>query len=633
MNAPTHPSDWLGMNQQLLAQALAVLRARLEGDVSAQPDPCALPTLARIAEAFGLSRFEAQILLLCASRELDAAAWTNDTVRHPTFGIALSLFDAAHWSALISYGPLRRWFLVELDATEGLTNGQLKIAEPVLHTIVGVDDAGEWLEAGLRPVAPAELDGDERLEAVAGPIARWWTRHATRAAMAPIELVGDDWAELETVAARVCARAGQRLFAVATSQLPQSPDSRSALARRFRRDLVLANACLMVAADAPFADIGGLADLIDRGPIVTTRVPLRGWSLRRPRTIAVPPVSGVDRAWHWTRAVEAASLPEGMLARAMGQFHLSPGAIASVGQRLREEAEENRDPDARGRALWRACKMESSAAISHLAETVVPASSWDDLVLPLAQMTLLRALTAQARHRDKVHEHWGFADKGGRGLGAATLFAGPSGTGKTLAAEVIAGSLDLALWRVDLSRMLSKWIGETEKNLASVFEAADPGGAVLLFDEADALFGKRGEVKDSHDRFANLEVSYLLQRMESYRGLAILTTNNEDALDKAFLRRLRAIVQFPFPDARLREDIWRRAFPARTPMRGLRFDKLARLQLSGGAIRNMAMTAAFLAAEADDAVSMRQLWEAAQIECAKIKHPLSLVEIEDWLTP
>ena len=329
----------------------------------------------------------------------------------------------------------------------------------------------------------------------------------------------------------------------------------------------------------------------------------------------------------------AVSLPEGMLARAMGQFHLSPTAIASVGRRLRDEAEENRDPDARGQALWRACKTESSAAISHLAETVVPAAGWDDLVLPSAQMALLRALAAQARHRDKVHEQWGFADKGARGLGAAALFAGPSGTGKTLAAEVIAGSLDLPLWRVDLSRMLSKWIGETEKNLASVFEAADPGGAVLLFDEADALFGKRGEVRDSHDRFANLEVSYLLQRMESYRGLAILTTNNEDALDRAFLRRLRAIVQFPFPDAKLREDIWRRAFPARTPMRELRFDKLARLQLSGGAIRNMALTAAFLAAEANDVVSMRRLWEAAQIECAKIKHPLSPAEIDDWLAP
>ena len=300
MNAPTRPSDWLGMNQQMLAQALAALRARLEGDVSAQPDPLAVPTLARIAEAFGLSRFEAQILLLCASRELDASAWTNDTARHPTFGFALSLFDAAHWSALIPYGPLRRWFLVEFDATEGLTNGRLRIAEPVLHTIVGVDDAGEWSDGALRPVVFPELDDDERAEAIAGPVARWWTRHAAGAAMAPIELVGEDAAELETMAARVCARVGQRLFAVATSQLPQSPVTKSALLHRVRRDLVLANACLMVAADAQTGEIGLLADVIDRGPIVTTGVPLRGWSLRRPRTIALPRVSGVDRAWHWT---------------------------------------------------------------------------------------------------------------------------------------------------------------------------------------------------------------------------------------------------------------------------------------------------------------------------------------------
>ena len=274
------------------------------------------------------------------------------------------------------------------------------------------------------------------------------------------------------------------------------PITRSALLHRVRRDLVLANACLMVAADAQIGEIGVLADVIDRGPIVTTRVPLRGWSLRRPRTIALPRVSGVDRAWHWTRAVGAASLPEGMLARAMGQFHLSPAAIASVGQRLRDEAEENRDPDARGQALWRACKTESSAAISHLAETVVPAAGWDDLVLPSAQMALLRALAAQARHRDKVHEQWGFADKGARGLGAAALFAGPSGTGKTMAAEVIAGALAILISSASTSRRWSaNGSARRRRTWHSVFDAADAGGAVLLFDEADALFGKRSEVQ------------------------------------------------------------------------------------------------------------------------------------------
>src|SRR5262249_9566024 len=185
--------------------------------------------------------------------------------------------------------------------------------------------------------------------------------------------------------------------------------------------------------------------------------------------------------------------------------------------------------------------------------------------------------------------------RGTRGLGISALFAGPSGTGKTMAAEVLAADLELDLYRIDLSQIVNKYIGETEKNLRRVFDAAEAGGAVLLFDEADALFGKRSEVKDSHDRYANIEVSYLLQRMESYRGLAILTTNIKPALDEAFLRRLRFIVQFPFPDAAHRAEMWRRAYPHRTPVGTLDFTRLARFSIAGGHIRNIALHAAFFA--------------------------------------
>ena len=177
-------------------------------------------------------------------------------------------------------------------------------------------------------------------------------------------------------------------------------------------------------------------------------------------------------------------------------------------------------------------------------------------------MQILRQLAAQARYRMKVYEIWGFAERGRRGLGVNALFAGSSGTGKTLAAEVLARALGLDLYRIDLSAVVSKYIGETEKNLKQVFDAAEEGGVLLLFDEADALFGKRGEVKDSVDRYANIEVGYLLQRMEGYQGLAILTTNLKSALDKAFQRRLRFTVDFPFPDAAQREAIWQRVFPA-----------------------------------------------------------------------
>jgi SpoVK/Ycf46/Vps4 family AAA+-type ATPase len=252
-------------------------------------------------------------------------------------------------------------------------------------------------------------------------------------------------------------------------------------------------------------------------------------------------------------------------------------------------------------------------------------------VLPAFQLQTLRDIAAQSRHRTQVYQSWGFASKGERGLGVSALFAGVSGTGKTMAAEVLARELRLDLYRIDLSQVVSKYIGDTEKNLRRVFDAAEAGGAVLLFDEADALFGKRSEVKDSRDRYANIEISYLLQRMETYRGLAILTTNMKSVLDVSFLRRIRFVAQFPFPDAALRAEIWRRIFPARTPVENLDLNKLARLNVAGGAIRNIALSAAFLAAEAGEPVRMRHMLRAARGEYAKMEKQLTESEVRDWL--
>jgi SpoVK/Ycf46/Vps4 family AAA+-type ATPase len=252
-------------------------------------------------------------------------------------------------------------------------------------------------------------------------------------------------------------------------------------------------------------------------------------------------------------------------------------------------------------------------------------------VLPEKEREQMRHISLHVRQRIRVYEGWGFADRSSRGLGISVLFAGPSGTGKTTAAEVLAHELRLDLFRVDLSQVISKYIGETEKNLCRVFDAAEQGAAVLLFDEADALFGKRTEVKDSHDRYANCEVSYLLQRMETYRGLAILTTNRKSSLDQAFLRRLRFVVEFPFPEAAQRAEIWRRIFPPRTPVEGLNIERLSRLRVSGGNIHNIAMGAAFLAADAGEPVRMKHLLIAARTEFAKLEIPLNDAEVAGWI--
>jgi SpoVK/Ycf46/Vps4 family AAA+-type ATPase len=232
-------------------------------------------------------------------------------------------------------------------------------------------------------------------------------------------------------------------------------------------------------------------------------------------------------------------------------------------------------------------------------------------------------VAAQVRARRLVYDEWGFRDRMNRGLGISALFTGESGTGKTMAAEVLANDLQLDLYRIDLSAVVSKYIGETEKNLRRLFDSAEDGGAILFFDEADALFGKRSEVKDSHDRYANIEVNYLLQRMETYHGLAILATNMRAALDQAFLRRIRFIVNFPFPAPADRKRIWQKAFPLRAPVGTLDYERLARLSLAGGAIHNIALNAAFLTAQNGGVVEMANILAAARAEFVKLDRPIS----------
>jgi SpoVK/Ycf46/Vps4 family AAA+-type ATPase len=281
--------------------------------------------------------------------------------------------------------------------------------------------------------------------------------------------------------------------------------------------------------------------------------------------------------------------------------------------------------------LWEACLSHSRPRLDRLAVRIEPRATWRDLVLPEEPLALLREISAQVKQRSKVYDEWGFRRKMSRGFGISALFAGESGTGKTMAAEVIANELRLNLYRIDLSAVVSKYIGETEKNLRRVFDAAEDGGVILFFDEADALFGKRSEVKDSHDRYANIEINYLLQRMEAYRGLAILATNMKSALDQAFLRRLRFIVNFPFPGPAERQTIWEGVYPKPdekgvlpgTPVEAPDYKHLARLNVTGGSIHNIALNAAFRAAAAGKSVTVPLILEAARAEFRKLEKPIN----------
>ncbi|HNP73667.1 MAG TPA: ATP-binding protein, partial [Kouleothrix sp.] len=405
-----------------------------------------------------------------------------------------------------------------------------------------------------------------------------------------------------------------------------------ALARLWEREAALAGLALLVECpdrDADQAKLGvvrGLAEQVSGALIVAGTERLDG--VDRPSVVLeVARLTAAEQRAIWRAALGAtAAQLNGQLDQIAAQFSLGPSAIGAAVRQVGD------DPGSDlGAALWDACRSQARPRLDDLAQRIESAAAWDDLVLPEAQLEMLRGVLAHVRQRATVYERWGFARRGGRGLGITALFAGPSGTGKTLAAEVLANELRLDLYRVDLSQVVSKYIGETEKNLRRVFDAAEGGGAVLLFDEADALFGKRSEVKDSHDRYANVEVSYLLQRMEAYRGLALLTTNMKQAIDAAFLRRIRFVVTFPFPDTAQRAEIWRRVFPPGVPTAGLSAEKLACLSLAGGNIANIALGAAVLAADAGAPVGMAHVLAAARAEYAKLDRTLTEAETAGWL--
>jgi SpoVK/Ycf46/Vps4 family AAA+-type ATPase len=266
---------------------------------------------------------------------------------------------------------------------------------------------------------------------------------------------------------------------------------------------------------------------------------------------------------------------------------------------------------------------EAGLVSDTFAHRIDPKFTWDDLVLPEHEQATLRQICAQWRNRSRVFEEWGFGRKMNGGFGMQVLFNGESGSGRTTAAEVIANDLQMNLHRIGssdipaASMVMSKFIGETEKNLSRVFDAAQNGGAILLFDEADALFGKRSEVKDSHDRFANSEVNSLMQRMESFHGLSILKTNMRSNLDEGFTRRLHFTVNFPPPDEAARRVLWARVFPLQTPTQNLDLDRLATFPLNGGAIKSTAVKAAFLAADAGTPVTSDLVLTAVHQELAR----------------
>jgi hypothetical protein len=404
--------------------------------------------------------------------------------------------------------------------------------------------------------------------------------------------------------------------------------------RLWERESVLGGSALYIDTEAVDANDSRIAAQIGRllermqGPVILSTTDRWRPSRNAMKRLDVGKPTSKEQLGAWQQLLGAANVHlNGHVPQLVEQFNLHLPAIrTAVGEALDSGGE----GDVLVRALWDAGRVQARARLEDMAQRIDPVAQWDDLVLPANEKAMLREISSHVRHRSTVYASWGFGDVSHRGLGISALFAGSSGTGKTMAAEVVANALHLDLYRIDLSSVVSKYIGETEKNLRRVFDAAEDGGAILFFDEADALFGKRTEVKDSHDRYANIEINYLLQRMESYRGLAVLATNMRSAMDPAFLRRIRFVTNFPFPEFAQRAEIWEKVFPAGTPVEGLNIPLLARLTIAGGNIRNIAINAAFRAADEGKAVRMTHLAHATRSEFLKMDKPVPEAEIAEW---
>lgn len=600
------------------------------------------PALVIAAQRLGLSQFERNVLLLCAAMELDTriavqcAHFHGDPNKaYPTFALAMSLFDEPAWDALSPERPLRYWRLIEINqpGAQPLITSAIRIDERLINYIKGLNYIDDRLSPLLAPLNVAD-DGDQlppSQQAVVESIVAS-LKQATRADGFPsIHLLGPDPGSKRLVAARTAGSLALHLYRLPAQLLPVQAGDLETVARLWQRESILLPVALYL--DAEGLEISRQTEgqppplnrfLTRTGGIVflSTRDTIPGLSEQVLPFDVEKPTAGEQRiAWAAALSeVEAGGDPAALAC----QFNLNLTTIKQIASKILPT--ENKAEVSR--RLWEACLSSTRPHLDNLAQRLTPKATLDDIVLPEAEKTLLVQIAQQVGQRSRVYEDWGFARKMNRGLGISALFAGESGTGKTMAAEGIANKLRLDLYRIDLSAVVSKYIGETEKNLRRLFDAAEDGGAILFFDEADALFGKRSEVKDSHDRYANIEINYLLQRIESYRGLAILATNMKSALDQAFMRRLRFIVNFPYPGAAERKAIWQGIFPREIKTANLDLDRLARLDLTGGTIHNVALNAAFSAAQMETEIAMPLILDAARTEFRKLSRFINEAEFQ-----
>jgi len=594
----------------------------LAGAIAAVRDADADSPERRLADGFVLSDAELGLVLLlgvaafseAGARALEAAGGTGGV---PVW-LARSLLPQLRLDQLSAQERLRRFALI--DAPGGDIAARLTLSAAVQDWLLGLPAADPRCAACIAPVPVVPGLAEPELTAALADRLR-----ERSGALPPLVRAGRE--EPGALAAALSAL-GLQPFLLRAADLPAEAEARDSLARAWSRDAALNRAALLLdAGGVPAALALGFAARI-AGHVVITELEGAAVSLRPLRPLAAPVP---ERRKRWVQALgedRAARLGKG-LDRVSRQFRLDGPTIdalaASHGARI--------DAADGGAAelLWHlAARAEPARGLPGVS-LVEPVHNWSELVLPPGIEAALHRLESHVRHAGRVFDEWGFATGfGGRGRGIAALFAGPSGTGKTMAAEVLAHALDLRVLAIDLSQVISKFVGETSKNIAAAFDLAERSGAVMVWNEGDAIWGARGSVGQAVDRHINAEVGDLLQRIEAFEGFTIVTTNLRHAIDPAFLRRFRFIVDFVVPPAAERLRIWQRAFPEAAPLDEVDFGILAQQPLTGAAIRNIALASAFQAAAAGGKID-RQLI-AAEL-ATELRKSDPLVPVIDWGTP
>jgi len=608
--------------------------------------------LEQLRQMFYLTPFELDALLICLLPELDLRyeklyAYLQDDVtkKRPTVGLVLDILCPPFEEKLAArrcfdpQGRLTKHQLLRLpDDSVAKTASQLaralKVDERIIAYLLGSDE----LDANLLPfvqVVLPQIEFEEVIldEDVKSRLVQLTTNYMNARSGLIWHFCGPLGAGKQTSAEALCHQLGLKLFIIDCSQMLEANEPFGMLVKLVFRESRLQNAAIYwddfdILAPNDFQHLFHvIATELESQPCLVFLAGKNAWhplDVRCPFfQVAFPMPDFAQRRRLWQGCLDGrCSISDAELAGLAGKFSLTAGQIRSASATAQSLALW-RDPESgiiHREDLYAACRQQSNHKLSQLASKITPRFVWDDIVLPKDQLEELREICNYVKYHHLVYGEWGFDHKLSLGKGLNVLFAGPSGTGKTMAAEIIANGLGLDLYKIDLATVVSKYIGETEKNLERIFKEAQDSNSILFFDEADAIFGKRSEVRDSHDRYANIEIAYLLQKMEEYQGVVILATNLRKNLDEAFARRMHFSVEFPFPEEEDRYRIWQKAFPEAAPLsKDIALAFMARqFKITGGNIKNIALSAAFLAAEDGSSITMQHLIHAAKREYQKM---------------